>query len=87
MDQLLSAISIVSDPTQNRELQAQAIDYLNTIRTNPEQSWQLALRLFVDSKTDGSRAHDQQIRAFALQILDDLLNNRSVSVAHLQTCI
>lgn len=78
MDQLLSAIAIVSDPSQNRELQAQAIEYLNTIRTTPEQSWQLALNLFVDAKPDGSRAHVPQIRAFALQILDDLFNNRYV---------
>ena len=73
MDQLLSAIAVVSDPTQNRELQAQAIEYLNTIRTTPQQSWQLALALFVDAKPDGTRTHDPQIRAFALQILDDLL--------------
>jgi len=78
MDQLLSAIAIVSDPTQNRYLQAQAIDYLNTIRTSPEQSWQLALSLFVDTKPDGSKSHNPQIRAFALQIIDDLLNNRRV---------
>lgn len=76
MDQLLSAIAIVSDPTQNRELQAQAIEYLNTVRNSPAQSWQLALSLFVDTKPDGSRSHDPQIRAFALQILDDLLNTR-----------
>jgi hypothetical protein len=76
MDQLLSAIAIVSDPTQNRDLQAQAIDYLDTIRTSPEHSWQLALNLFVDTKSDVLRTHDPQIRAFALQIIDDLLNNR-----------
>lgn len=81
MDQLLSAIAIVSDPTQNRDLQAQAIDYLNTIRTTPEQSWQLALQLFVATNPEGSgqRAHDPQIRAFALQIIDDLFSNRCAS--------
>ena len=78
MDQLLSAIAIVSDPTQNRDLQAQAIDYLNTIRTTPEQSWQLALQLFVATNPGDStqHAHDPQIRAFALQIIDDLFNDR-----------
>lgn len=78
MDQLLSAIAIVSDPTQNRDLQAQAIDYLNTIRTTPEQSWQLALQLFVATNPSDStqHAHDPQIRAFALQIIDDLFNDR-----------
>jgi exportin-T len=81
MDHLLSAIAIVSDPTQNRDLQAQAIDYLNTIRTSPEQSWQVALNLFVDAKPDGSKTHDPQIRAFALQIIDDLLNNRRVKMS------
>ncbi|KAF8309914.1 ARM repeat-containing protein [Clavulina sp. PMI_390] len=74
MEQLLSAIAIVSDPTQNRELQGQAIEYLNTVRNSPQQSWQMALNLFVDSRPDGSHVHDPQIRAFALQILDDLLN-------------
>lgn len=79
MDQLLSAIAIVSDPTQNRDLQAQAIGYLNTIRTSPEHYWQLALNLFVDTKPGGSRTHDPQIRAFSLQIIDDLLGNRCVN--------
>lgn len=77
MDQLLSAISIVSDPSQsNRELQSQAIDYLNSVRSSPAESWQLALNLFVDVKPDGGRTHDPQFRLFALQILDDLLDAR-----------
>ena len=77
MDQLLSAISVVSDPTHySRELHIQAIEYLNSIRSSPSESWQLALNLFVDAKPDGARTHVAQIRVFALQILDDLLNNR-----------
>lgn len=80
MDQLLSAIAIVSDPTQSRDLQAQAIEYLNTVRTTPQQSWQLALNLFADVKPDGSHTHDPQIRQFALQIIDDLLNTTYVEL-------
>ncbi len=73
MDQLLSAIALISEPTQDRELQQQAIAYLNTVRSHPQNSWHLALELFVAKKSDGTRSNDPRIRLFALQILDDLL--------------
>lgn len=76
MDQLLSAISIVSNPALNRELQPQAIQFLNSVRQNPSESWQLALKLFIDTKPDGSRANDPQVRLFALQILDDFFDGQ-----------
>lgn len=81
MDQLLSAIAVVSEPTQDRELQQQAIVYLNTVRSHPQDSWHLALELFIAKKSDGTRSNDPQVRLFALQILDDFLSFQEEQVS------
>jgi len=74
--EILSAISVASDPRQDRGLQAQALEYLNQVRSNPLETWRVALGLFLESRPDGSRSHDPQTRIFALQVLDDLLESR-----------
>ncbi|KAG9047337.1 pre-tRNA nuclear export protein [Tulasnella sp. UAMH 9824] len=71
--QILSAIRIAADPSQDRALQAQAVEFLNIVRGNARESCGVALTLFLEQNPDGSRKHDIHVRGFALQLLDDFL--------------
>ncbi|KAA1467486.1 ARM repeat-containing protein [Dentipellis sp. KUC8613] len=75
VNQVTQAILIASDPSQGT-LHQQALEYLSQIQQNPNETWRLALALFVDSAPDGGRKHPSQARFFALRILDDFLDNR-----------
>ena len=74
--QIISAVQIAADPTQDRSLQAQAVEFLNVIRGNARQSSAVALSLFLEQNPDRSRKHDTHVRLFALQLLDDFLDSR-----------
>ncbi|KAF7330559.1 Exportin-T [Mycena venus] len=54
LDQVVQAINIASDPAQ-AALHQQALNYLGTIQQNAENTWRLALPLFVDTTADGVR--------------------------------
>lgn len=73
--QIISAVQIAADPTQDRSLQAQAVEFLNVIRGNARQSSAVALSLFIEQNQDGSRKYDTHVRLFALQLLDDFLDS------------
>ena len=73
--QIISAVQIAADPTQDRSLQAQAVEFLNVIRGNARQSSAVALSLFLEQNLDRSRKHDTHVRLFALQLLDDFLDS------------
>ena len=75
IDQLVQAISIASDPSQI-SLHQQALAYLSTIQENTNETWRLALHLFVDQNPNGSRKYPSQARFFGLRVLDELLDNR-----------
>ncbi|KAF5377324.1 hypothetical protein D9757_008003 [Collybiopsis confluens] len=75
IEQVLQAIAIASDPSQ-QSLHQQAINYLNTIQQNASGTWRLALALFVDLTSEGSRKYPSQARFFALRVLDDFFDNR-----------
>ncbi|KAF7327748.1 Exportin-T [Mycena kentingensis (nom. inval.)] len=75
MDQIVQAIDIASDPSQ-ASLHQQALDYLKSIQQNAQNTWTLALPLFVESTPEGSRKYGPQARFFALRVLDDFLDNR-----------
>ena len=75
IDQLVQAIAIASDPSQI-SLHLQALAYLSTIQENSNETWRLALHLFVDQNPDGSRKYPSQARFFGLRILDEFLDNR-----------
>lgn len=77
IDQLVQAIAIASDPSQI-SLHHQALAYLSTIQENTNETWRLALHLFVDQNPDGSRKYPSQARFFGLRILDEFLDNRWV---------
>ncbi|KAG8906804.1 pre-tRNA nuclear export protein [Tulasnella sp. 403] len=72
--QIISAIQIAADPSQDRSLQAQAVDFLNVVRTNARESCGVALTLFLEQNPDGSRKNSPHVRVFALQMLDDFLD-------------
>lgn len=73
--QVVQAIVVASDPSQ-ASLHQQALAYLQTIQENAQNTWQLALAMFVDAAADGTRKYPPQARFFALRVLDDFLDNR-----------
>lgn len=75
ISQVVQAIAIASDPTQ-LPLHHQALTYLSSIQENAENTWRLALPLFVDVTAGGVRKYPPQVRFFALRVLDDFFDNR-----------
>ncbi|KAI0049750.1 KapM protein [Auriscalpium vulgare] len=75
VDQIVQAILIASNPSQG-SLHQQALDYLSGIQQNANETWRLALTLFVDATPDGTRKHPTEARFYALRVLDDFLENR-----------
>lgn len=73
--QLVQAIAIASDPAQ-ATLHQQALAYINTIQSNANTTWSLALSLFVDRNSDGSLKYSTHARFFALRVLDEFFDNR-----------
>ena len=75
LNQLVQAILIASDPTSGN-LHQQALEYLTSVQQNSQNTWRLALSLFVDCSPDGSRKYLPQVRFFALRVLDEFFDNR-----------
>jgi len=75
LDQVVQAIYIASDPSQV-SLHQEALAYLSTIQHNANDTWRLALTLFVDQASGGDRKYPPQARFFALRVLDDFFDNR-----------
>jgi len=75
IDQIVQAITIASDPTQ-ASLYQQALAYISTIQQNANETWRLALHIFVDQNAEGHRKYPAQARFFALRILDEFFDNR-----------
>ncbi|KAF8604237.1 KapM protein [Ceratobasidium sp. AG-I] len=73
---ILNAIAIASDPAQNRSLQNEAVEFLNTVRAGAIETWPVALRLFVGESVEQRAKQSVHVRLFALQVLDELLDNR-----------
>ncbi|CEL55488.1 Exportin-T OS=Laccaria bicolor (strain S238N-H82 / ATCC MYA-4686) GN=LOS1 PE=3 SV=1 [Rhizoctonia solani AG-1 IB] len=73
---ILSAIAIASDPGQDRNLQNEAVEFLNTVRAGATETWPIALKLFVGDDSASRTKQNVQVRLFALQVLDELLDNR-----------
>lgn len=81
IDQIVQAITIASDPTQ-ASLYQQALAYISTIQQNANETWRLALHIFVDQNTEGHRKHPAQARFFALRVLDEFFDNRFEPLDH-----
>lgn len=75
IDQVVQAIAIAFDQTQI-SLHPQALDFLGKVQQNANETWRLALKLFVEQNPDGTRKYPSQARFFALRVLDDFLDNR-----------
>jgi exportin-T len=73
---ILSAIAIASDPAQDRTLQNEAVEFLNTVRAGATETWPIALKLFVGEDAATRAKQSVHVRLFALQVLDELLDNR-----------
>lgn len=72
---VVQAVYIAADPTQDRTLHSQALEYLSNVQQNPE-TWRLALSLFIEVAPDGTRKHSPQVRLWALRVLEDFLDER-----------
>ncbi|KAJ4477161.1 armadillo-type protein [Lentinula aciculospora] len=75
IDRVVQAITIASDPSQT-SLHQQAMVYLNSIEQNASETWRLALPLFADTSSAGARKFSDQVRFFALRVLNEYLDNR-----------
>jgi exportin-T len=75
LDQVVQAIAIASDPSQV-SLHQEALAYLSTIQQNANDTWRLALTLFVDQTSECGRKYPSQARFFALRVLDDFFDNK-----------
>ncbi|KAF8227304.1 ARM repeat-containing protein [Tricholoma matsutake] len=75
IEQIVRAIIIASDPTQV-SLHQQALAYVSTFQQNANNTWRLALPIFVDRNAEGSRKYPPQARFFALRVLDEFFDNR-----------
>ncbi|KAJ3999466.1 armadillo-type protein [Lentinula boryana] len=75
IDRVVQAITIASDPSQT-SLHQQAMAYLNSIERNASESWRLALPLFAETTSGGARKYSDQVRFFALRVLNEYLDNR-----------
>jgi hypothetical protein len=76
---VVQAVYIAADPSQDRALHSQALEYLATVQRNASESWTLALTLFVEAGAEGTRKHPPQVRLWALRVLEDFLDDRCVS--------
>jgi exportin-T len=77
LDQIAQAIAIASDPAQ-AALHHHALQYIASIQQNAADTWRLALPIFVGRHDDGSKKYTPQTRFFALRVLDEFLDNRSL---------
>ncbi|KAF8968103.1 armadillo-type protein [Flammula alnicola] len=75
IDRIVQAIGIAFDQSQI-SLHQQALEYISSIQQNSNETWRLALKLFVDQNADGTRKYPAQARFFALRVLDEFLDNR-----------
>ncbi|KAJ7066937.1 armadillo-type protein [Mycena amicta] len=79
LEQIVQAIDIASNPAQSA-LHQQALDYIQSIQSNAENTWRLALALFVDTGADGFRKYSAQARFFALRVLEDFFDSQLESL-------
>ena len=77
---VVQAVYIAADPSQDRTLHAQALEYLATVQQNAPETWRLAMTLFIETGGDGARKHPPQVRLWALRVLEDFLDDRCVFI-------
>ncbi|KAF9532610.1 KapM protein [Crepidotus variabilis] len=75
IEQIVQAIGIAFDQSQ-ASLHQEALAYIASIQENSNETWRLALQIFVDQNTDGARKYPPQARFFSLRVLDDFLDNK-----------
>ncbi|EGN99272.1 hypothetical protein SERLA73DRAFT_54418 [Serpula lacrymans var. lacrymans S7.3] len=75
IQQVVQATLIAYNPSQG-PLHRQALEFLSSLEQNANNTWRLALKLFVDLGPEGERKHPAQARFQALRILDEFFDNR-----------
>lgn len=74
-ERVAQAIAIAADPAQVA-LHQEALYYLTTVQQNANNTWRLALSIFADATSDGSRRYSPQARFWGLRLLEEFLDNR-----------
>ncbi|KAH7927937.1 ARM repeat-containing protein [Leucogyrophana mollusca] len=74
IQQFVQAVLIASHPSPGPLLQ-QALEYLSALQENADETWRLALTVFVDMGPEG-RKYPSQARFYALRILEEYFGNR-----------
>ena len=78
---VVQAVYIAADPSQDRALHTQALEYLASVQQNTSETWRLAMTLFIEADADGARKHPSQVRLWALRVLENFLDDRFVFYA------
>ncbi|KIJ50979.1 hypothetical protein M422DRAFT_27087 [Sphaerobolus stellatus SS14] len=76
VNRVVQAVYIAADPSQPRQLQEQALEYLANVQRNAPETWRLALTLFVETGPQGGRRHPPQVRLWSLRVVEEFLDNR-----------
>lgn len=68
--QLIEAIECASSPQSSYELKSQALNFLDQVKTNSQDTWNICLSLFLN------KTSNLQGRMWSLTVIDDLLENK-----------
>ncbi|PVG04220.1 ARM repeat-containing protein [Serendipita vermifera] len=74
-EQILQAIAVANDHnrTQDRSVYEQAIHFLNQVRLKADQTWRVALSLFLATNEQGTRRYETEVRLYALTVINSFL--------------
>lgn len=78
-EQLAQAVEIASNPTavQDASLPAQALNFLEHLKSITHESWSAGWNAFSSKTPDGSRPkYSEQARMFGLNLVADFLENQ-----------
>ncbi|TFK28112.1 KapM protein [Coprinopsis marcescibilis] len=75
IERVVQAIAIASDPRQTG-LYQEALNYIQSIQENANETWRLALEIFVAANGDQGRKYPPQARFWALRVLEEFLEDK-----------
>ena len=75
IEKVVQAIAIASDPRPT-PLYQEALNYIQSIQGNANETWRLALEIFVAAGADQGRKYPTQARFWALRVLEEFLDNK-----------
>jgi exportin-T len=75
-EQILQAIAVANDyeHSADRAVYEQAINFLNEVRVKADQTWRVALTMFLATNEQGTRKYELEVRLYALSIITAYLD-------------